>query len=83
MIDCSHVNPCFFVMCWRILRVVPKWQELAAITINHLPLIAKTTLTKQPASTISGSDTSEVEQTVLTCEESRAISLPRYSKRHY
>jgi hypothetical protein len=63
------------------LRVVPKWQELAAVTINHLPPIARTTPTKRPTSATSVSDASDVEQTVLTGEESGTMPLPRYSKR--
>jgi hypothetical protein len=38
--------PFTFVHCWRILRVVPKWQELAMVTISHPPPIARTTPTK-------------------------------------
>jgi hypothetical protein len=73
--------PFTFIHCWRILRVVPKWQELATVTINHPPWITRTTPTKRPAFATSGSNASDVEQTVLTSEESGTMPLPRYNKR--
>jgi hypothetical protein len=73
--------PFTFIHCWRILRVVPKWQELAMVTISHPPPIARTTPTKWPASATSGSDASDFEQTVLVGEESGTMPPPRYNKK--
>ena len=73
--------PFTFVHCWRILRVVPEWQELATVTISHPSPITRMTPTKRLAFATSRSDTSDVEQIVLIGEESISMPPPRYSKR--